>query len=222
MNLLENEKIEEIMERFFQKNPEPKCELVWKNPYTLLVSTVLSAQATDKSVNENTQKLFEIADTPEKMLKLGREKLIEFIRPIGLSSTKSKNIIALSEKLVLDFCGSVPHDFDSLVTLPGVGRKTANVVLNVVWNEPTMPVDTHIQRVGPRMGLCEDGSPTKIEKRLLDRIPHRFLNRAHHWLLLHGRYVCTARNPKCKECFIFDVCAKNGISKTSDKNAKNQ
>ena len=211
MNLLTIEEIEEVMNRFEKANPNPKCELDWKNPYTLLVSVVLSAQATDKSVNENTKELFKIADTPEKMLALGRERLIEFIRPIGLSNNKSKNIIALSEKLVSDFGGEVPRDREKLMSLPGVGRKIANVVLNVVWNEPTMPVDTHLLRICPKIGLAEGDTPEKVERSLLARIPERFMLHAHHWLILHGRYVCTARKPKCAECPISDICKKNEI-----------
>ena len=211
LNLLSIEEIEEVMNRFEKANPNPKCELDWKNPYTLLVSVVLSAQATDKSVNENTKELFKIADTPEKMLALGRERLIEFIRPIGLSNNKSKNIIALSEKLVSDFGGEVPRDREKLMSLPGVGRKTANVVLNVVWNEPTMPVDTHLLRICPKIGLAEGDTPEKVERSLLSRIPERFMLHAHHWLILHGRYVCTARKPKCAECLVGDVCKKNEI-----------
>jgi endonuclease-3 len=211
LNLLSIEEIEEVMNRFEKANPNPKCELDWKNPYTLLVSVVLSAQATDKSVNENTKELFKIADTPEKMLALGRERLIEFIRPIGLSNNKSKNIIALSEKLVSDFGGEVPRDREKLMSLPGVGRKTANVVLNVVWNEPTMPVDTHLLRICPKIGLAEGDTPEKVERSLLARIPERFMLHAHHWLILHGRYVCTARKPNCAECLIGDVCKKNEI-----------
>ena len=211
LNLVSIEEIEEVMNRFEKANPNPKCELDWKNPYTLLVSVVLSAQATDKSVNENTKELFKIADTPEKMLALGRERLVEFIRPIGLSNNKSKNIIALSEKLVSDFGGKVPRDREKLMSLPGVGRKTANVVLNVVWNEPTMPVDTHLLRICPKIGLAEGDTPEKVERSLLARIPERFMLHAHHWLILHGRYVCTARKPKCAECPISDICKKNEI-----------
>ncbi|MBR4373179.1 MAG: endonuclease III [Treponema sp.] len=209
MELLNKEEIEEVMSRFEKNNPNPKCELDWKNPYTLLVSVVLSAQSTDKSVNENTKKLYEVADTPEKMIALGKEKLVEFIRPIGLSANKSKNIIALSEKLISDFGGEVPHDREKLMSLPGVGRKTANVVLNVVWNEPTMPVDTHLLRICPKIGLAEGDTPEKVEQSLVERIPEKFMTHAHHWLILHGRYVCTARKPKCDECLISDICRKN-------------
>ncbi len=209
MEFLSSDEICTVFERFEKQNPAPKCELVWKNPYTLLVSTVLSAQATDKSVNENTRTLFEIADTPQKMLSLGQSRIVDFIRPIGLFSVKSKNIIALSQKLVSDFGGIVPHDREKLMTLPGVGRKTANVILNVVWNEPTMPVDTHLMRICPKIGLADGKNPAEIEKNLLVRIPEKYLTRAHHWLILHGRYVCKAKNPACKECLIADVCKKN-------------
>ena len=209
MELLPTTEIERVMERFSERNPNPKCELEWKNPYTLLVSVVLSAQATDRSVNENTRELFKVADTPQKMLDLGRERLVEFIRPIGLSNTKSKNVIALSERLISEFSGEVPRDREKLMSLPGVGRKSANVVLNVVWNEPTMPVDTHLLRICPKIGLAEGDTPEKVEKSLLSRIPEKYLTRAHHWLILHGRYTCTARRPKCAECFLGDICRFN-------------
>lgn len=209
MNLLSPDQIKIVMSRFQERNPNPKCELEWKNPFTLLVSVVLSAQATDKSVNENTRELFKIADTPQKMVELGQEKLIEYIKPIGLANAKSKNIIALSKKLLSDFSGEVPHDREKLMTLNGVGRKTANVVLNVVWNDPTMPVDTHLLRICPKIGLAEGDTPEKVEESLLKRIPAEYLNHAHHWLILHGRYICKARKPNCEECFLRDVCLRN-------------
>lgn len=209
LNLLSEEEIKIVLERFKSQNPNPKCKLKWKNPFTLLVAVVLSAQSTDKSVNENTKTLFEVADTPEKMVTLGREKLIEYIKPIGLSNAKSKNIISLSQKLITDFQSQVPHDREKLMQLSGVGRKTANVVLNVVWNEPTMPVDTHLLRICPKIGLAEGDTPETVEQSLLKRIPQEYLINAHHWLILHGRYICTARNPKCKDCSISDICKKN-------------
>lgn len=209
MNLLTPQEIKTVMSRFQEKNPNPKCELEYKNPFTLLVAVVLSAQSTDKSVNENTKELFKIADTPQKMIELGQEKLIEYIKPIGLSNAKSKNIIALSKKLISDFNGEVPHDREKLMTLSGVGRKTANVVLNVIWNEPTMPVDTHLLRICPKIGLAEGDTPEKVEESLLKRIPAEYLNYAHHWLILHGRYICKARKPLCEECLIRDVCKRN-------------
>lgn len=211
--ILPREKIIEIMERFKKQNPNPKSELEFKNPYTLLVSVVLSAQATDKSVNFYTKPLYEIADTPEKMLELGQEKLVEFIKPIGLWKNKSKNVIALSRKLIEDFGGKVPETREELMTLPGVGRKTANVVLNVVFGKHTMPVDTHLLRVCPKIGLAEGTTPEQVEQSLLENIPDEYLECAHHWILLHGRYVCTARNPKCAECLISDLCMSRNFNK---------
>ncbi len=207
--ILPKSKIIEIMERFKAQNPNPKSELEYKNAYTLLVSTVLSAQATDKSVNFYTKPLYEVADTPQKMLALGQEKLVEYIRHIGLWQNKSKNVIALSKKLIEDFGGEVPDTREELMTLPGVGRKTANVVLNVIFGKHTMPVDTHLLRICPKIGLAEGKTPEQVEQSLLQNIPDEYLNHAHHWLLLHGRYVCTARNPKCAECLINDLCLWN-------------
>lgn len=204
--ILSKQQIVEIMERFKVQNPNPKSELDFKNPFTLLVSVVLSAQATDKSVNFYTKPLYEVADTPQKILALGQEKLIEFIKPIGLWKNKSKNIIALSKKLIEDFGGIVPDSREKLMSLPGVGRKTANVVLNVVFGQNTMPVDTHLLRICPKIGLAEGSTPEQVENSLLKNIPAEYLQHAHHWLLLHGRYVCTARNPKCNECLIRDLC----------------
>lgn len=209
MQLLSEEQIVDVMERFKARNPDPKSELAWKDPYTLLVSVVLSAQATDKSVNLATEKLYAVADTPQKILALGVDGLIPYIKSIGLYRTKAEHVIALSRKLLDEFGGNVPHDRDALMTLPGVGRKTANVVLNVVWNEPTMPVDTHLLRICPKIGLAEGTTPAQVEQSLLARIPPQYLNHAHHWLILHGRYVCTARNPRCADCFLQDVCKHN-------------
>lgn len=206
MNLLTVQEITTIMSRFQKQNPEPKSELDYINPFTLLVAVVLSAQATDKSVNLATKELFKIADTPQKMVELGVEKLIPYIKSIGLYKAKSKHIIELSQKLISDFNGNVPHSREELMQLPGVGRKTANVVLNVIFAEPTMPVDTHLMRVCPKIGLAEGSTPEQIEKSLLERIPPQFLQHAHHWILLHGRYICTAKNPKCSECIINDIC----------------
>lgn len=206
MNLLTVQEITTIMSRFQKQNPEPKSELNYINPFTLLVAVVLSAQATDKSVNLATKELFKIADTPQKMVELGVEKLIPYIKSIGLYKAKSKHIIELSQKLISDFNGNVPHSREELMQLPGVGRKTANVVLNVIFSEPRMPVDTHLMRVCPKIGLAEGSTPEQIEKSLLERIPPQFLQHAHHWILLHGRYICTAKNPKCSECIINDIC----------------
>lgn len=209
MELLSTSQITEIMKRWQAQNPQPASELEYKNAYTLLVAVVLSAQATDKSVNIATRPLFEVVDSPEKMLELGEEGLIPYIKSIGLYKNKAKHVIGLSRKLIDDFGGEVPGDRDALMTLPGVGRKTANVVLNVVFHQPTMPVDTHLLRVAPKMGLAEGSTPEQVEKSLLERIPAEFLQHAHHWILLHGRYICTARAPKCTECLVSDICKHN-------------
>lgn len=197
------------MERFKKQNPSPKSELEYSNAFTLLVAVVLSAQATDKSVNLATKELFKIADTPQKMLELGEENLTEYIKSIGLYRNKAKNVIGLSKMLLEDFNGIVPDSMENLVKLPGVGSKTANVVLNVIFNKPTMPVDTHLLRVSPKIGLAEGTTPEQVEQSLLKRIPAEYMQNAHHWILLHGRYVCTAKNSKCDECVINDLCKKN-------------
>lgn len=209
MDLLNNSELEIVFSRWQQQNPAPESELEYVNPFTLLVAVVLSAQATDKSVNKATESLFKIVDTPEKMVELGEEKLISYIRTIGLYKNKAKSVIGLSQMLISDFNSQVPGNRDDLMKLPGVGRKTANVVLNVIFNQPTMPVDTHLLRISPKIGLAEGTTPEQIEKSLLERIPRDYLKNAHHWILLHGRYVCTARNPKCNECIINDICKKN-------------
>lgn len=209
MTLLSLEEICQVFERFQKQNPEPASELKWKNAYTMLVSTVLSAQATDKSVNKATESLYKIADTPEKMLALGEEKLISYIKSIGLYRSKAKHVIALSKMLIEKFGGKVPADRDSLMSLPGAGRKTANVVLNVVFKQPTMPVDTHLLRICPKIGLAEGKTPLEVENSLVERIPQKYMQHAHHWLILHGRYICKARNPLCDECIICDICKHN-------------
>ena len=209
MNLLSEKEMNEAFRRWRDANPAPASELDYVNPFTLLVAVVLSAQSTDKGVNKATRPLFKVADTPEKMLKLGEEGLISYIKTIGLYKNKAKHIMGLSQKLIDDFDSEVPGTREELMTLPGVGRKTANVVLNVIFHEPTMPVDTHLLRVAPKIGLAEGNTPETVEKSLLERIPPEFLHDAHHWILLHGRYVCTARNPKCQECIINDICKHN-------------
>ncbi|WP_296860897.1 endonuclease III [Treponema sp.] len=209
--LLSREQIIEVFTRFRAQNPNPKSELEYSTPFTLLVAVVLSAQATDKSVNIATRELYKVADTAQKILALGEEGLIPYIKSIGLYKSKAKHIIALCEKLISDFDGQVPHDREKLMSLSGVGRKTANVVLNVVWGEHTMPVDTHLLRICPKIGLAEGSTPEKVEKSLLERIPDEFMEHAHHWLILHGRYVCTARNPKCENCLINDICQHNDL-----------
>ena len=209
MNLLSKKEIVEVMERLKKANPSPQSELKWTSPFTLLVSVVLSAQATDKSVNLATEKLWKVADTPQKILELGEEGLISYIKSIGLYKSKAKHVIGLCQKLIDDFGGEVPKSREKLMSLPGVGRKTANVVLNVVWNEPTMPVDTHLMRICPKIGLAEGKNPLEVEQSLLKRIPQEYMNHAHHWFILHGRYVCTARSPKCEDCLINDICKHN-------------
>ncbi len=204
--LLKKEEIISIFERFQARNAEPESELKAPNPYCLLVSVVLSAQATDKSVNAATKSLYEKVTTPELMLALGKEGLISYIKSIGLYNSKAEHIIQLSKILIEQYDSKIPSTREDLMKLPGVGRKTANVVLNVVYHQPTMPVDTHLMRICPKIGLAEGSTPLEIEQSLLKRIPKEYLMHAHHWLILHGRYVCTARSPKCKECCINDIC----------------
>jgi endonuclease III len=192
--------------RFSKANPEPKGELEHLNPYTLLVAVVLSAQATDSGVNKATRKLFERADTPQKMIELGEEQLREHIKTIGLYRNKARNVIALSEKLIADFGGEVPRTRAALESLPGAGRKTANVVLNMAFGEATMAVDTHVFRVGNRTGLAPGKTPLEVELELERVIPAEFMRHAHHWLILHGRYTCLARKPLCEKCLINDLC----------------
>ncbi len=198
-------------EAFFRRlaaaNPNPRGELEYINPYTLLVAVVLSAQATDASVNKATEPLFKVADTPRKMLALGEARLKDYIRTIGLYNTKAKNIIRLSEILLRDHGGQVPPEREALQTLPGVGRKTANVVLNVAFGQPTMAVDTHIFRLGNRSGLAPGKTPDAVEQMLMKRVPEKYRLNAHHWLILHGRYVCKARKPDCAACVVQDLCA---------------
>ena len=208
-SVLSREQVISVFERFKSENPVPKTELIATNNYTLLVSVVLSAQATDKSVNKATESLYKIVDTPQKMLELGEEGLIEYIKSIGLYKNKAKNVIALSKILIEKFNSEIPKTREDLMSLPGVGRKTANVILNVVYGEKTMPVDTHLLRISPRIGLSFGTTPESIEKDLLKIIPDEYMQHAHHWLILHGRYVCTARNPKCSECLISDICQHN-------------
>jgi endonuclease-3 len=198
--------VEEIFRRFHAANPHPEGELEHLNPYTLLVAVVLSAQATDAGVNRATRPLFKIADTPEKMVALGEERLREYIKTIGLYRNKAKNVIALSEQLIRDHNGVVPHDREALEKLPGVGRKTANVVLNIAFGEPTIAVDTHLFRVANRLKLAPGKTPLEVEMGLLKVVPAKYQRHAHHWLILHGRYICQARKPKCGECPIADLC----------------
>jgi endonuclease III len=198
--------IEEAFRRLAAANPDPRTELQSINPFTLLVAVVLSAQATDAGVNKATPHLFALADTPEKMVKLGEARVRDLIKTIGLYRTKAKNVIALSEKLLAEHGGKVPHDREALEALPGVGRKTANVVLNVAFGEPTIAVDTHIFRVGNRTGMAVGKTPLDVEMKLLQVVPKKYLLHAHHWLILHGRYTCLARRPLCETCIIADLC----------------
>ncbi len=201
-----NAEIEEAFRRFQAANPEPQGELKHINPFTLLVAVVLSAQATDAGVNKATPALFAAADTPEKMAALGERRVEDLIKTIGLFRTKAKNVVALSKKLVEEHDGRVPRTREALEALPGVGRKTANVVLNIAFGEPTIAVDTHIFRVGNRTGLATGKTPFEVETKLEQEVPDQYKRHAHHWLILHGRYVCVARRPLCEKCIIADLC----------------
>lgn len=198
--------IQEFFTRLRAANPEPETELRWTNSYTLLVAVALSAQATDIGVNKATAKLFQIVETPQDMLDLGLETLKSHIKTVGLYNTKAKNVIAAAQILVDEHNGEVPDTREALVTLPGVGRKTANVVLNVAFGQPTMAVDTHIFRVSNRTKLAPGKTVDKVEQALLKRVPDEFMEHAHHWLILHGRYICKARTPDCAACPVYDLC----------------
>lgn len=198
--------ITEMFRRFQSADPEPKSELEYVNPFTLLVAVVLSAQATDAGVNKATRALFKIADTPEKMVRLSENGIRDFVKTIGLYRNKARNVLELSRQLIANHGGDVPRDRDALEALPGVGRKTANVVLNVAFGEPTMAVDTHVFRVANRTGLSSGRTPLEVEEDLLRVVPAEFAVHAHHWLILHGRYVCKARKPECPRCRIRDIC----------------
>jgi endonuclease-3 len=198
--------IEEAFRRFKQASPEPKTELQHINPFTLLVAVVLSAQATDAGVNKATPALFAAADSPQKMAALGEDRIRDLIKTIGLFRTKAKNVAELSRRLVAEHGGQVPRSREALQALPGVGRKTANVVLNVAFGEPTIAVDTHIFRVGNRTGMAPGKDPFEVEQKLDTVVPARYKSHAHHWLILHGRYTCVARKPLCEKCIIADLC----------------
>ena len=198
--------VEEIFRRFCERDPNPEGELHYLNPFTLLVAVVLSAQATDSGVNKATPKLFALADTPQKMAALGEERVTELIRTIGLYRNKAKNIVALARKLIDEHGGEVPRSREALEALPGVGRKTANVVLNIAFGEPTIAVDTHIFRVANRTGLAPGNTPRAVEDGLAAVVPVPYRLHAHHWLILHGRYICKARKPDCPACLIADLC----------------
>ncbi|MGZ3272838.1 MAG: endonuclease III [Caulobacteraceae bacterium] len=211
LNPAETARIAEIFERFAGAEDEPSTELQYQDPFTLVVAVALSAQATDKSVNKATERLFNDADTPAKMAALGVEGLEPYIKTIGLYRTKAKNVVALSNILVNQYGGQVPLNREALQALPGVGRKTASVVLNELGVEPAIAVDTHVFRVAHRLKLASGSTPDKVEQQLMQVIPEPYLTRAHHWLILHGRYVCVARKPKCIECLIADLCPSRSL-----------
>ena len=198
--------VEEIFRRFAERSPHPDTELKYTNPYTLLVAVVLSAQATDKGVNKATEKLFQVADTPEKMVALGIDGIKRYINTIGLYNSKAKNVYELSKILIDRYGGRVPADREALESLPGVGRKTANVVLNTAFGQDTIAVDTHVFRVAHRLGLSDGKTPRAVEEDLMRIIPPPYRRHAHHWLILHGRYICKARRPLCEQCFLTDLC----------------
>jgi endonuclease-3 len=206
VKLMTKAEIEDFFARLKKQNPNPKTELQYKNPYTLLVAVALSAQATDKSVNKATEPLFKTVDTPQKMLALGEAKLTDAIKTIGLYRGKAKNVIAAAKLLIEKHGGEVPRDRAALEELPGVGRKTANVVLNVAFGEPTIAVDTHIFRVSNRTGLAPGKDVLAVELGLEKKVPEKYLGHAHHWLILHGRYTCIARKPLCPTCVVRDLC----------------
>jgi endonuclease-3 len=210
----------EFFRRLAEDNPSPQTELAYGNTYQLLVAVVLSAQATDIGVNKATRRLFQTVRTPEEMIALGEDGLKEHIRTIGLFNSKARHVIALSEILVRDFGGEVPADRDLLATLPGVGRKTANVVMNCAFGAETFAVDTHIFRVGNRTGLAPGKTPLAVEKQLEKRIPAPFRLGAHHWLILHGRYICKARTPECWRCPVIDLCSFRAKSGSEDNSRK--
>jgi endonuclease-3 len=202
----ERQRIQAIFDRFAATSAHPKTELDYANPFTLVVAVALSAQATDKSVNKATEALFKAASTPARMAALGEEGLIPFIRTIGLYRTKAKNVVALSRILLEKHGGQVPLERQALQALPGVGRKTASVVLNELDVEPAIAVDTHVFRVSHRLKLARGKTPDQVEAELMAKVPQPYLTRAHHWLILHGRYVCVARRPKCQTCVVSDLC----------------
>lgn len=206
MSAVDDTTVHAIFSAFHRVNPEPRGELEYVNAYTLLVAVVLSAQATDAGVNKATRSLFKAADSPEKMVALGEDRVRDFIKTIGLFRGKAKNVIALSAQLLRDHGGAVPADREALEKLPGVGRKTANVVLNIAFGHPTIAVDTHLFRVSNRIPIAPGKNPLAVEQGLLSRVPQEFLLHAHHWLILHGRYVCKARKPECRRCLIAEFC----------------
>ncbi len=202
--------IRQFFERWHEDNPEPKGELDYVNDFTLLVAVVLSAQATDVGVNKATKALFKIATTPEDMIALGLDGVISHVKTIGLYNAKAKNIIGLCRMLIDDYSSVVPETREDLERLPGVGRKTANVVLNIAFGQPTIAVDTHLFRVGNRTGIAKGKTPLAVEKKLAKAIPKEFIRDSHHWMILHGRYICKARKPLCEKCIVSDLCEFKG------------
>ena len=207
----EQARVREIFERFLARTADPSTELSYTTPYSLLVAVVLSAQATDKSVNKATEQLYKVAATPQAMVDLGEAGLTPYIASIGLFRMKAKNVVALSRRLLDEYGGEVPLDRAALQDLPGVGRKTASVVLNELSVQPAIAVDTHVFRVAHRLKLADAKTPDKVEAQLMAKIPEEFLTRAHHWLILHGRYVCVARKPKCQDCVVGDLCPSRDL-----------
>jgi endonuclease III len=212
MHFLTPAEIDQVFALLSETIPAPKTELNSTNPFTLLVAVVLSAQMTDKGVNRATEQLFKVADTPEKMVALGEGRLCQYINTINYYQAKARYVISLSRQLIEKFGSKVPGTRDELESLPGVGRKTASVILNVVFSQPTMPVDTHVLRIAPRMGLSDSTTTRGVEEDLLRIIPEKYRMDAHHLLVLHGRYVCTARFPQCGKCCIRSVCPRNGVA----------
>lgn len=210
---MKKDDIYEFFKRLSVENPAPKSDLIYTNTYTLLVAVVLSAQATDEGVNRATKDLFKVADTPEKMVELGEDSIRDYIKTIGLFNSKAKNVYKLSQILIDQHGSQVPDNRKDLQALPGVGRKTANVVLNIAYGQPTIAVDTHIFRVGNRTGMAKGPNPDAVEDKLLKVVPDDFIQHAHHWLILHGRYICKARKPDCPNCIVSDLC--NFKEKTS-------
>jgi endonuclease III len=214
--MMKSKTIQDIFSRFRELNPQPKTELVYHNHFELLIAVILSAQATDKSVNKSTEQLFKVANTPEKLLALGEQGLTHYIKNIGLYTAKAKNIIATCKRLMDQYHAKVPNNRSDLESLPGVGRKTANVILNTCFHQPTIAVDTHIFRVANRIGLAHGKTPLAVEKQLMEIIPDEFKLNAHHWLVLHGRYICIARKPLCPHCPIRDLCEYKHKTKAKD------
>ena len=207
--MLTKSEIEEIFERFKSENPNPTSELVSPNNFTFAVAVLLSAQTTDKAVNKVTPMLFKVADTPQKMLALGIDKLKEYIKSIGLYNNKAKNIMLLSQKLIDSYNSELPRSRDELEKLPGIGRKSANVIANQLFGTDNIAVDTHVLRVSNRLGLSKSKNPRDVEKDLINIVPKQFHKNASDWIVLHGRYICTAKKPKCNDCFLFDLCELN-------------